>query len=43
MIGKDMLSQWDHAVNRLEELGEYTVEQANEEKNWLREQIKLVG
>jgi hypothetical protein len=43
MIGGFADSNPSYPAGLDEELGEYTVEQANEDKNWLWEQIKLVG
>ena len=41
--GQDLLRVWDRSTEQLAELGYYTATQSQEDKNWIREQIKNVG
>jgi hypothetical protein len=42
-LGKEMLASWDHSVDQLERLGRHSLEEAAEDKRWLRNEIKKNG
>jgi len=43
IIGTELLKIWDYAVNQLEKSGFHSPQAAEEDRKWIREQIKNVG
>jgi len=43
MIGNDMLKVWHTAINTLREKGYYSESEAEDDRKWIREQIKNAG
>lgn len=41
--GQSLLVLWDRAVDEMHKSGFQTIGQAEEEKNWIREQVRTVG
>lgn len=43
MRGDDLLRLWDYSTKQLTELGYYTSEQSEEDRKWMRDQVKKAG
>ena len=42
-VGNAMVDCWDNSVDQLEILGRYSPQEAEDDKNWIRNEIKLIG
>jgi len=43
MVGSDMLKVWSAAISRLKERGYYSADEADQDMQWIRDQVKAVG